>query len=136
MRPSPPRRAGFGLIVMLVALAIVAILLGSITFQIVINRKALARHENRLQALWLARAGLDIAAAKLLAADYRGETIELIPAGTVRIDVRQEKENFHVSSEATYPANSAEPVVREVSRIYHRVTEGKRTRLEASADDE
>jgi type II secretory pathway pseudopilin PulG len=126
------RRAGFGLIALLVALAIVTILMGTITAQIFINRKTADRRENQLQALWLARAGLEVAAAKLLSGteDYRGEALELIPESTVRIEVQRQKDTFHVRSEANYSAGSPQPVVRELNRTYRRVTEGKRVRLE------
>ncbi len=131
MRLPHARRPGFGLMALLIALGIVTILLGSITLQVLINRKTLARHERRLQALWLARAGLEVAAAKVLdgADDYTGETVTLMPAGTVRIQVQREKQIFRVTSEATYAINENMPIVREVSRSYRLVGEGKQLRL-------
>src|SRR5581483_10107367 len=108
---APPGRAGFGLMVLVIVLAVVAILIGSITAQLMLSRTLLERRENQLQSQWLARAGLEVAAAKLLAGagDYRGEKLALIPAGTVRIEVRRDQDTYRVTSEASYPAEGTRP---------------------------
>jgi hypothetical protein len=126
------RRLGFGLVALIAVLAFVAILMGSITMQIFMNRKTAVRRVNQVQALWLARAGLEIAAAKVLAGadQYRGESVELIPTGKVSIEVRQEKDIFRVRSEASFQGESPFPVVQEASRAYRRIVEGERVRVE------
>jgi type II secretory pathway component PulJ len=134
IRPRAPR-SGFALMMVLVALGILAVLLGSIALQFSINRRNAERRANQLQSLWLARAGLDLAAAKLLAnADYRGETTSLVDEGALRIDVRRDNDVYRVTAEATYPAAGLLPVVREASRTFRRVG-GERVRLEALAVD-
>ena len=131
-RLSRTRRRGFGLIALLVTLAVISILLGTITLQIVLSRKTVERRANQLQALWLARAGVEIAAAQLLGGseDYAGQTLELIPGGRVRVEVKREQGLVDVTSEATYPADSTQPVVRTARRLYRRVATGDGTRLE------
>lgn len=130
-----PRRHGFGLIILVVALGIVSLVLGSITVQIAVSRKAAARREEQVQAHWLARAGLEIAAARLLAAPdaYRGESVEVVPGSVVRIEVRRDRDTILVTSEATSPSDSTQPVVRAATRTYRPAGSGTARRLEVVA---
>src|SRR5439155_4435299 len=60
--------------------------------------------QNRVQALWLARSGGELAAARLLTDPdgYVGEVVELIPEGHVRIVVQPDPgrpDTFHIRCE-------------------------------------
>jgi hypothetical protein len=118
-----------------VVLAVLTAVLGTITAQLLAGRRSVEGRRNQLQAQWLARAGVELAAARLLAdpAGYKGETVEVIPGGTVRIEVRPEPESsgtFLVRSEARFPAGDR-GVARSEGRRFRRTVEKDRVRLEA-----
>jgi hypothetical protein len=132
--PERKRRRGAALLLTLVTLAVLSTLLAAIAWQIVANRRHLERRHYRYQSHWLARAGVELAAARLLADPaYRGESATPIPQSKVKIEVRRDATSadlFHITSEARYPDESREPVVRSVSRDFRRVQDGDKVRLE------
>src|SRR3990167_3215890 len=101
-----PRR-GMALIWALVVLAMTSFMIASITWQVLAHRRFLEHRQHRLQAQWLARSGLEIAAARLLdnpkpfVIDHRG----LLPDSLVRITVAPGKEpnTFVAAAAASYP---------------------------------
>jgi hypothetical protein len=132
------RRPGIALMFVVVVLMICSALLVSLTTQMVASHRMLDRRERQQQSLWLARSGLEIAAARLLKdPKYAGETTEVIPHGQLRITVEPDKNGnaFHVASEARFPTNLPEPVVRSVTQRYRRVTAGSSVTLEATGED-
>jgi hypothetical protein len=73
-------------------------------------RRQLENRRNKYQAIWLARSGVELAAARLLAgADgYTGETVEPIPDSEVRITVEKDParpDGYRITSEARYPVS-------------------------------
>src|SRR5947209_15036057 len=74
---------------MLVVLAVLTAVLGTITWQHLTARRLLDQRHKQLQAAWLARAGVELAAARLLSnpADYTGEEEALLPGAQVRITI-------------------------------------------------
>jgi len=86
--PLRPRR-GIAAVWALVVLAVLTVVIGVITWQSVTGFRRADHRQAQLQALWLARSGVELAAARLLAnpAGYTGETLELIPRSQVRIEV-------------------------------------------------
>jgi type II secretory pathway component PulK len=77
------RRRGAVLVVVAVCLALAGVMLLSVTRQAAITHRGLQSVERRLQAEWLAEAGLERAVVRLAAeAKYRGETW-LVPASTL-----------------------------------------------------
>jgi type II secretory pathway pseudopilin PulG len=132
---KPKARRGVALLATLVALTVISLLMVAITWQIVANRRMLERRQHQAQASWLARAGVEAAAARLLAnpADYKGETLELIPQSKVQIKVQLEKNSpntFTITSEARYPADIPNGVARLVTQRFRRVLDEKTIRLE------
>lgn len=85
-------RRGVAAVWMLVVLAVLSAALAATAWQHVASRQLLDRRHHQLQAAWLARAGVELAAARLLADPdaYAGEAIAVIPASQVRITVRDE----------------------------------------------
>jgi hypothetical protein len=127
-------RHGVAIMAVVVALAVLSVVLGAATWQIMAHRRTLVRHVNEAQALWLARAGMERAAARLLAdpAAFAGETLELIPHSQLRISVQRDPgqaDTFEVTSEARYPTDVPRPVVRSITRRFRRVVKGSGTRV-------
>ena len=74
-RPELQRRRGITLIMMLCVMTVIAVVSAGILALMTSDRQVLHREATRVQAEWLATAGLEHGAAKLLAAaEYRGET--------------------------------------------------------------
>ncbi|HWY85229.1 MAG TPA: cell division protein FtsL [Gemmataceae bacterium] len=85
------RRQGIALVMALVVMAILAIILTVVTRQIVSQRHTVHQRHRQLQTEWLARAGVELAAARLLdnPADFVQENHDLLPDATVRIVVEK-----------------------------------------------
>lgn len=117
-----------------VVLAILSLLLTGITRQLLTTRQVLRQREQRVQADWLARAGIELAAARLLGdpSTYNGETLEPIPNGRVKIEVRPEKDQsdtFVVTVEARFPADDVKAGRRLLERRFQRKVEKDRVHL-------
>jgi type II secretory pathway component PulK len=124
-------RRGVALLVVVVALALVGVAMGITAWQITAGHRLLDRREHELQALWLARSGVEIAAARLStdSANYTGEVVELIPHSEVNIRVTPDGSStstFRVTSEARYSENASHPVARSVECQVRRVTDGNK----------
>jgi hypothetical protein len=135
LRPLVQRRNGAALIVAAVALAVVGVYAGSVTWNLLAGRRVVNHRERQLQADALARSGVERAAARLLAdpAAANDETVELIPDSQLRVAVRPEpgKPNvFRVTSEARFPRQGPEFVSRSLTRSLRRTTHDKEVRIE------
>ena len=133
------RRRGMALVAALVTLAIVSTLMASIAWHITANRRMAEHRRHRIQAGWLARGGLELAAAGLLGDPerYKGESAKPIEQSQVRITVEPEagsKDVYKVVSEARYPTNMRNVVVHSVTRRMHRVVDGEQVRIEVLAE--
>ncbi|OWK47004.1 hypothetical protein [Fimbriiglobus ruber] len=131
----PPRR-GVATIWALVVLSVVSVFSAVAVTRFVAVRRQLDAHRNRLQADWLARAGYELAVARVLSnpEGYAGESVALIPGSEVKITVRKEPGTdggYRVDSEARYPAGGRETVVRTIHRAVKRVVEPKGVRVES-----
>jgi hypothetical protein len=129
-------RRGAALVVAVVALAVVAVLAAGITWNLAAGRRLLDQRQRQLQAEWLARAGVELAADRLLIepSGYRGETVELLPGSQVRVDVRAEPgapDVFRVTSDARFPNGGKESVRRSVTGLFRRTRRDGQVRLEA-----
>ena len=69
-RSRTGRRPGIALICVIVVLALVTSLMLSVTAQALASRRMLEQREHRQQTLWLARSGLDLAAAHASGAQH------------------------------------------------------------------
>ena len=130
-----PGRAGAAAIWALVVLSVLTVVMTIITWQSIAGLRLAERRQNQLQADWLARSGVELAAARLLAGPdgYQGETVEPLPRARVRIEVKTKDGApglYHVTCEARYPADDKAVVVRSVARTFRRVAEKDRVRLE------
>ena len=126
-------RRGAALIMALVALACVTIVLSTITAQVVSQRLTVRRQERQRQAEWLARAGVELAAARLLdsPAPFVDDKQELIGDSKLRIAVEKaDKDSFAVKVEAQVGLAEGRTVVREASARFRRTDKGGAVRLE------
>ena len=132
----PPFRRGSALLMAVVALTVVAAVTAAVTWQCLAARHLLDRRQNELQAGSLARAGVELAAARLLTdpAGYQGETVEPVPGSEVRIEVRAESgktDVFRVTGTAHFPRDGRGTAGRSVTRTFRRTSRGDQVRLEA-----
>jgi hypothetical protein len=140
--PSAPHsasRRGSALLIAVVALALVSVVTAVVTSQCLAARQLLQRRQHQLQAEWLARAGVELAADRLLgdATGYKGESVELIPGGKVRLDVRAEPgatDVFRVTSSARFPGDGRDSDLCSTTRTFRRTSRGSEVRLEVVAD--
>jgi Tfp pilus assembly protein PilX len=118
-RRRPPRRRGAFTVVVLVCLLISTMILLSLLKIVLLHDRQLGREGVRVQAVWLAEAGLERAADRLAAdSAFSGETwkIEASRLGgrdpatvTIRIDsVESQPHHRLVVVEAVYPAEGPE----------------------------
>lgn len=129
-----PRR-GAAMAMAVVALAVVAVVSTAVTWQLVTSRRVLDQRLYRLQAEWLARAGVELAVGRLLGdpTAYGGETVELIPDGVVRVRVYADPVSadvLHVTSEAHFPVGAPNVVVRSSHRALRGVRHESQVHIE------
>jgi hypothetical protein len=130
------RRRGVAAMWAIIVLTILAVVMALTVRQSVTAVRLVDRRQHQLQATWLARSGIELAAGKLLAAPdgYSGETLELVPGGRVRITVQTKEDMpgvFWVTSDARYPVEEVAVVMRSTSQVVRRVMEKDRVRLAA-----
>jgi hypothetical protein len=133
---APPScRRGSALLIAVVALALVAVVMTAILLHSVSSHRLLDQRQRQLQAEALARSGVELAADHLLSAPagYQGETVEPLPGGRVRIEVRADtdlKDVFHVTCQARYAGDGRDTVLRSARRSFRRIVRDKQVRLE------
>jgi type II secretory pathway pseudopilin PulG len=133
MKHSSMKRSGIVSIWVLVVLSVLAAMTATATWQYLAGRRLLRERQQALQAGWLARSGVEIAAARLLADPKDpGETLELIPESQVQVAIERlpgDAEQFRIVATARYPT-SPKGHVRSSSRTFRRVMEGEKVRVE------
>jgi hypothetical protein len=118
-----------------VALATVSLFITAITWQGLAGRRAIERRGHQLQAIWLARAGVELACSRLLRepSGYTGESLEILPQSQVKITVKPapgSSSSFDIQVVARYPVDERDQVVRSLSRRVKRVAAKGDARLE------
>ncbi len=118
-------RAGVATIWAMIVLTVLAAVSAAAVSQFLNARRAATDRANKVQALWLARSGVELAADKLRAdADgYTGETVKLA-GGEVRVKATRDGDVFRVESEATAPVDAPRPAVRAVVARVTRAIDG------------
>lgn len=133
------KRQGIASIWVLVVLSILTTLIVTTTWQQIAARRVLRERQNRLQADWLARSGIELAAAQLLVEpkERLDGPLQLVPDSQVWIHVVTRPETpdvFHVTCVAHYPENAGpHHVARSAERTFRRVSDKQAVRLEAIA---
>jgi|SRR5947209_11735605 len=130
MTHRPDRRRGAALVWALAILAVLSITSGVAVREFSAVRRTLSLRESRTQAEWLARGGVELAVARLLAhAEYTGETVEPIKNGQVRITVTKDGDSYIIHTEAKFPSDDPRAVTWTVNRKLTRKTEDGMVRV-------
>jgi hypothetical protein len=121
----------------LAVLAIVATIMAAVVAQGLMARRMIESRMNQLQSLWLARSGLESAAAHFLAApsSYAGETTKPIPNSEVIVTVKRAGDDVIVASEARYPLDGSPAVLRRLQRSWRLARSGDRWHLQVTRVD-
>jgi hypothetical protein len=133
---SGRRRRAVAAVWALVVLTVLSVVVTTVTMEVIANRRVLDRRQSQIQNVWLARAGIELAAERLLAnaADYKGESREIIPDSQVSFEiaaVRGAPNTFLVSSEARSPLSATLPQKYSVTRTFRRTADKQGVRLVA-----
>jgi peptide subunit release factor RF-3 len=126
-------RRGAALLAVLVAIAAISIIMTVVTVQVVAQRKMVQARHQHLQADWLARAGVEWAAERLLhkPSAFTEEMSDLASEGTVRVVVEKADGSiFVITAEASLREEHKLAVVREVSGRFRRTQKDGRVRME------
>ena len=132
--PSHLPRRGVALVMALVAMAALTMILSVVTAQVVSQRQVIRQRHRQLQADWLARAGVELAIARLLTkpAGFSEEKQNLLPDSKVRIVVEKSDQNLYaVTVEAERGAKEEAPMVRTAGGRFRWIDNGDDVRLEA-----
>jgi hypothetical protein len=128
-------RRGVAILWVLFVLALFSAVIGLSLKDFYANRTVLQQRQKRLQADWLARAGIEVGAARLLESDkpYQADLTDLLSGSRVHVSVELHpgsKSDYILSSEAVYPTSDPHPVRRSISRQLRRLVEKGSVRLE------
>jgi type II secretory pathway pseudopilin PulG len=128
-------RSGIAVIWVLIIFTVLAATSAAAAWQFSTGRRTRERRQNRVQALWLARAGGELAAARLLSEPdgYTGETVAPIAESKVRITVEKDAtqaDTFKVRCEAQYPEDGPGSVSIALSWTATRKADPAAVRLE------
>jgi hypothetical protein len=131
----PARRAGIAVIWVLVIFTVLAATSAAAAWQFTTGRRTLERRQHRVQVLWLARAGGELAAARLLSEPdgYTGETVAPIAESKVRITVEKDParaDTYKVRCDAQYPEDGPGSVSIALSWTATRKADPAAVRLE------
>jgi hypothetical protein len=121
----------------LVVLSVLAVFSVAISGQFLSGRHWLERRQEQVQALWLARSGIEFVEAGLLSDPDKvtGEMPDLLPGWGVHIEVRKEKElsgTYTITSEARFPPENSR-IRRSLTRQVRRISEKGNVRMEVVA---
>jgi hypothetical protein len=118
------RRPGVAIIMALVLMAVLAVVLTAVTWQVVSQRRLLRTRERELQAVWVARAGLEIAAGRLLDSPVPfPEENYIMPDAKVHIVVEKKGDELYAVS-ATVELGTQDdplPVARNLNTHLRRI---------------
>lgn len=132
------RRPGVALVMALVLMATLAVVFAAVATHVVSQRLLLRQRERQLQAVWLVRAGVELAAARLLddPAAFSEEKGELVPDAKVRIAVdKVAPDLYSVIVEAELGTkDDAAPMRRDAHVRFRRTNNGGVVRLQAVAE--
>ena len=131
-KTTTPRR-GAALIMAIVAMAILSIVLAVVTSQIVTQRQMVRQRHCQLQAEWLARAGIEHAAARLLdqPAAFTDDQLEATPETKLRIVVEKSAaDTFVVTAEAQVISEGGRTIARESTQRFRRTQKDGIVRLQ------
>ena len=130
---KPSRRSAVAVIAVIVAMSVLTIILTVVTLQIVTQRQVVRHRQRQLQADWLARAGIEHAAARLLdsPAAFTDDKQDLLPDTKLSITVEKSAGDVYVVTADAKVGVEGTPVVRTSSVRFRRTQSGGTVRLTA-----
>ena len=136
MRQFQPsmRRKGIALVMALVVMAALAVILSVTAMQCLAARQMLRLRQRQFQAEWLARAGVESAAARLLSspAGFTEDKQEILPDAKVQVVVEKTAEDVYViTADAELGAKEEPPVARTTRARFRRTDSDGMIRLQA-----
>jgi len=108
----------------LVLMAVLTVILSVVTMQIVSQRQLMAQRQRQYQAQWLARAGVELAVARLLKTPvgFKEVNTGLLPDAKVHITVEKtEPDLYLVTAECTLGPVEDKPMVRTAQERFRRI---------------
>ena len=134
MRTSSKCRRGGALIIALVAMSIIVLVLSMLTAQVVMQRNLVRQRHRQVQAEWLARAGIETAAARLLsqAEPFTDDNLEIAPDSKLRVAVEKAGDAFVITASAEVGLEGGRPILREINARFRRTEVEGRILLERS----
>ena len=131
MRDRSPRR-GVSMMWAMVIITVLAMMAATASWQCMAGRSGIDQRQHRMEALWLARSGAELAAERLMSnSDYVGESIALTPGTTCVITVTKEADGrFRIHSVARSPESGPGSVSREITRIATKTGEPAEIKLD------
>lgn len=130
-------RSGVAVIWALVVISVVTVLAAGVARQYVLARRTALEQAHKAQAHWLARGGIDLAAAKLLTdpEKYTGEVVKLLPRSELTITVvKGPAGQFVITSHARFPIDGPETENHFLRAVMKRTGEPGNARLERVPD--
>ena len=140
--PSPPAplplstagegRQGVALITALIAMAVLTVILSVVTLQVVRQHNYVRQRQRQLQADWLTRAGVEVAAARLLQspAGFSDDKQELAADTKVRIVVEKTDADSYLVTVEVQVGLEGPTVTRGASARFRRTDAGGMVRLQ------
>lgn len=127
-------RSGIAILWVLFVLVLLSAVIGLITKQHLAGRSLQDQRVKRLQAEWLARAGSEVALARLLQIPegFSNDIGDLLPDSKVHVEIKTaagSTTDFDVTSEAHFPMSDPHPVIRSLRRQVRREAEKGQIRL-------
>jgi type II secretory pathway pseudopilin PulG len=132
--PASTRRAGLALVTALVVMAALAVILAVVGAQIVAQRQMVNQRHRQLEAQWLARAGVELAAARLLEKPdaFTEEKREQLSDSKVRIVVEKLGQDLYaITAEAEVGPPDEPTVIRTATALFRRTDSDGVVRLQA-----
>lgn len=120
MTSASIHRRGIAIMYAVVVLATLGIVSGTAIWQILAGRRALERRANVLQADWLARSAVEVAAAKMASKPEGDASLDLRPGWTVKVHFEPDstaENRFAAKTTATISGEDRWRVTREARWI-------------------
>jgi hypothetical protein len=112
-------RRGAASILAVAVLAILAIIMGTVFALGLKGHRMGERRSQQLQTLWLARSGLEMGAARLIAdPQYAGGIMSPIPGSRITVKIRHHGDQYVIDSEARYAVETTAPLVRRLEKRF------------------
>ena len=129
-------RKGVAIVLAIMMMAVLTVILAVVTLQIVSQRHVVRQRQRQLQADWLARAGIEAAAARLLDSPtaFSDDKQELLPDTKMRIVVEKSDAEVYLVTVEVQVGLEGPPVARATSARFRRTDRDGAIRIETVSD--